>query len=306
MEYVLTTNKLTKKYGHVAAAKDIDINIKRGEIYGLIGRNGAGKTTIMRMLSGLSTPTSGSYTLFGKEGKDVRGEMHKVGVLIEAPGIYPNMSAFDNLKIKCIGLGVYKPDYVKDLLELVGLSETGKKKSGAFSLGMRQRLGIALALAGDPELIILDEPINGLDPQGIVEIRNTLAKLRDERKITIMISSHILEELGKLADSYGIINDGLLIDEFTKEDLHMKSGKNTYIVTDSNEKALSLIKASGITDASLVNEGSKIHISDELSREKNIVKLLVNNDIFVKEVVSEEFSLEDYFLRVTGGGKDNV
>ena len=141
MEYVLTTDKLTKKYGHVAAAEDIDIRIKRGEIYGLIGRNGAGKTTIMRVLSGLSTATSGSYTLFGKSGKDIRGEMHKVGVLIEAPGIYPNMNALDNIRAKCIGLGVRKPKYAEELLELVGLADTGKKRVGMFSLGMRQRLG---------------------------------------------------------------------------------------------------------------------------------------------------------------------
>ena len=306
MEYVLTTDKLTKKYGHVAAARDIDIRIKRGEIYGLIGRNGAGKTTIMRVLSGLSTATSGSYTLFGKSGKDIRGEMHKVGVLIEAPGIYPNMTAYDNLKGKCIGLGFYTPKYVNELLELVGLADTGKKKTGSFSLGMRQRLGIALALAGEPELIILDEPINGLDPQGIVEVRNILAKLRDERKITIMISSHILEELSKLADSYGIINDGLLVDEFTKDDLHTKSSRRTCLITDSNEKALKVINNSGLINAELSPDGSKLFVNDELSPEKNIVKLLVSSDIFVKEVFSEEFSLEDYFLKVTGGGQKNA
>ncbi len=304
MEYVLTTDKLTKKYGRVSAAKDIDIRIRRGEIYGLIGRNGAGKTTIMRMLSGLSTPTSGSYTLFGKVGKDVRGELHKVGVLIEAPGIYPHMNAYDNLKVKCLGLGVYTPQYVKDLLELVGLSDTGKKKAGAFSLGMRQRLGIALALAGEPELIILDEPINGLDPQGIVEVRNILARLRDERKITIMISSHILEELGKLADSYAIINDGLLVDQFTKDDLQIKSGNNTHIVTDDNEKALKLINASGIAEGKMDSDG-RIIIEGALDRDRDVVKFLVGKDIFVKEVVNEEFSLEDYFLRVTGGGQAN-
>ncbi len=305
MEYVLTTDKLTKKYGHVAAASDIDIRIKRGEIYGLIGRNGAGKTTIMRVLSGLSTATSGSYTLFGKSGKDIKGEMHKVGVLIEAPGIFPNMNAVDNVRAKCIGLGVNKPKYAESLLELVGLADTGKKKVGSFSLGMRQRLGIALALAGDPELIILDEPINGLDPQGIVEVRNTLAALRDERKITIMISSHILEELGKLADSYGIINNGKLIDEFNKETLHSKSGKRTYIVTDSNKKALDLINGSGIVKAELSPDGARLILNEDLSPEKNIVRLLVNNNIFVKEVVAEEFSLEDYFLKVTGGGDTN-
>ena len=157
MSYILTTEKLTKKYGDKVAAGNIDIHIREGEIYGLIGRNGAGKTTIMRMLSGLSCPTSGSYSYHGKSSRGV-------GVLIESPGIFPNRSAFDNLKIKCIALNCFSKEYVNGLLETVGLADTGKKNAGSFSLGMRQRLGIALALAGDPKMIILDEPINGLDP----------------------------------------------------------------------------------------------------------------------------------------------
>ena len=156
MEYVLTTDKLTKVYGKKAAVKEVDLKIGKGEIYGLIGRNGAGKTTIMRMLSGLSAPTSGSFSLFGKSGAEVKKELKNVGVLIEDPGIYPKMNAYDNLRVKCIALGCYRPEYINGLLELVDLADTGKKKVGSFSLGMRQRLGIALALAGDPKLIILD------------------------------------------------------------------------------------------------------------------------------------------------------
>ena len=208
MDYIMTTDKLTKIYGSKAAAKDISIHIREGEIYGLIGRNGAGKTTVMRMLSGLSNPTSGSFTMFGKTGAEARKLMHKVGVLIEHPGLYPTFSARENLKIKAIALGIKNPNAtVSELLEIVGLENTGKKPAGSFSLGMRQRLGIALALIGDPKLIILDEPINGLDPQGIVEVRKMLENLRDERNITVMISSHILDELGKLANAYGIIHE---------------------------------------------------------------------------------------------------
>lgn len=300
MDYIITTHDLTKKYGNKAAADNININIREGEIYGLIGRNGAGKTTILRMLSGLSNPTSGEFTLFGKERSKAKDEMRKVGVLIEAPGIYPKLNAYDNLRIKCIAMGMDKASYINELLELVGLKDTGKKHVGAFSLGMRQRLGIALALVGDPKLIILDEPINGLDPQGIVDVRKILAYLRDERKITIMISSHILEELGKLADSYGIINNGKLIDEFTTEELHNRTGMYTLINTDNNKKSLEIINSMKIQKAELDNDGM-IRIKEELDRSKNVVKELVEKDIFVKEIRQSSFSLEDYYLSVTGG-----
>ncbi len=182
MDYILETNNLTKIYGQKEAAKDVNLHIKEGQIYGLIGRNGAGKTTIMRMISGLSKPTRGSYSLFGKTGMAMRMMLKNVGVLIEHPGLYPRLSAYENLKIKCGGMGIKPKGYVEELLRIVGLENTDAKKgAGSYSLGMRRRLGIALALVGDPKLIILDEPINGLDPQGIAEVRETLAKLRDEK-----------------------------------------------------------------------------------------------------------------------------
>lgn len=305
MEYIITTDNLTKMYGKKAAAKDINIKVRRGEIYGLIGRNGAGKTTIMRMITGLTMPTKGSYALFEKTGPAVRKEMKKVGALIEAPGIYPGMNAYDNLKVKCLALGVDKGGYIEKLLELVGLADTGKKKVGSFSLGMRQRLGIALALVGDPELIILDEPINGLDPQGIVDVRRILAELRDERRITIMISSHILEELGKLADHYGIIHEGELIDEFTTEELQERSGSYTFINTDNNKRAYELVREMGVVEAELDSDHN-LRIKDVLSRDKNVLKYLVEHDIFVKEVHQQSFSLEDYYLSITGGGSNNA
>lgn len=302
MEYVVTTEKLTKIYGKKAAVSDVDLKIGEGEIYGLIGRNGAGKTTIMRMLSGLSNPTSGSFSLFGKSGPEAKGELKKVGVLIEDPGIFPKMNAYDNLRVKCIALGFDRPEYINGLLELVDLADTGKKKAGSFSLGMRQRLGIALALAGDPKLIILDEPINGLDPQGIVEVRTTLARLREERGITIMISSHILDELGKLADHYGIINDGKLVDEFSTDEMIQKSTHYTLVTTDNNFAAAKLIREMKIGDVDFADENT-IRVKAEFDRSKNVVKRLVENDIFVKEVNTGKFTLEDYFLSITGGGK---
>lgn len=300
MEYVITTDKLTKKFGKKAAALDVDIRVREGEIYGLIGRNGAGKTTVLRMLSGLARPTSGSYTLFGKEGFEARKQMENVGVLIEAPGIYPKLNAYDNLKIKCLSMGLDKKGYIEGLLELVGLANVGKLHVGRFSLGMRQRLGIALALVGEPKLIILDEPINGLDPQGIVDVRNLLEYLRDTKKITIMISSHILEELGKIADSYGIIHNGELIDEFNKEEILHRSGVFTLVDTDDNKKAIELIKPMGFEKLELDHEGL-IRIGQELDKSKDVVKLLVEKGLFVKEVKLSSFSLEDYYLKVTGG-----
>jgi len=301
MDYIMTTDKLTKVYGSKAAAKDVSIHIREGEIYGLIGRNGAGKTTVMRMLSGLSNPTSGSFTMFGKTGAEAKKLMHKVGVLIEHPGLYPTLSARENLKIKAIALGIKTPNrVVSELLELVGLENTEKKPAGSFSLGMRQRLGIALALIGDPTLIILDEPINGLDPQGIVEVRKMLENLRDEKKITIMISSHILDELGKLANAYGIIHEGELIDEFTTEELSRRCGKYVTIKTDNNDSAVKVLKKNGFS-AVEIDDNRNIRVNERLNDTPLMSKIIVGADIGLKEIVSTDISLEDYYLSVTGG-----
>ena len=295
MAYILTTDNLTKTYGDKVAAGNINIHIREGEIYGLIGRNGAGKTTIMRMISGLSTPTSGTYTYHD-------GKSYGVGVLIESPGIYANRSAFDNLKIKCIAMNCFKKEYVNELLEIVGLSDTGKKNAGSFSLGMRQRLGIALALVGNPKMIVLDEPINGLDPQGIAEVRETLERLRDEKGITIMISSHILDELGKLADSYGIINNGELIDEFTNDELVQRCGKYVTINTDDNKRAVDVIASMGIQNVRLA--GNVIRIEDCLDRTAEINRQLVSSGLAVSEIHINNISLEDYYLSLTGGKRN--
>lgn len=293
MNYLLTTTNLTKTYGNKDAAKDINIHVREGEIYGLIGRNGAGKTTVMRMISGLSKPTSGSYQMNGEN-------KFGVGVLIESPGIYPNMSADENIRLKCIAMGCYSKGYVDKLLRTVGLENVGKKKAGSFSLGMRQRLGIGLALVGDPKMIVLDEPINGLDPQGIVEVRQTLEKLKESKGITIMISSHILDELGKLADSFGIIHGGRLIDEFTIDELAERCGQYVTVKTDNNDKAVSFLKGSGFSETSIDSDGN-IRINYALDRTVEITRDLVTNGIGVKEIFIKNTSLEDYYLSVTGG-----
>ena len=276
MEYILETKNLTKKYGQKEAAKDVNLHIKEGQIYGLIGRNGAGKTTIMRMISGLSRPTRGSYSLFGKTGLAMQMMLKNVGVLIEHPGLYPRLSAYENLKIKCIGTGINPKGYVEALLKTVGLENTDEKKgAGSYSLGMRQRLGIALALVGDPKMIILDEPINGLDPQGIVEVREMLARLRDERGITIMISSHILDELAKVADAYGVIHEGTLL-------------------------TLQLLENMNIHGAVYEPDGG-IRITEGMERKKEVASAIVHAGIGLEEMYLRTMSLEEYYLGMTGG-----
>ena len=302
MDYIMETDGLTKIYGSKAAADNINIHIRAGEIYGLIGRNGAGKTTIMRMLSGLSSPTKGTFTLFGKTGSQARREMKNVGVLIEHPGLYPNLSAYKNLKIKAIAMGCdTKNGYIENLLELIGLENVGNKPCGSFSLGMRQRLGIGLALVGDPKLIILDEPINGLDPQGIVEVRKMLENLRDEKKITVMISSHILEELGKISNSYGIIHEGELLDEFTTDELSKRCGQFVLIKGPDSKAAIDVLAKNGYKNTELDNEGF-VRVNEKLDESDKMIKALVNGNVAVKEVSVTNTSLEDYYLSVTGGG----
>ena len=301
MSFIMQTQNLTKTYGKKDAAKDININIREGEIYGLIGRNGAGKTTIMRMISGLSNPTSGTYSLFGKTGSEMRKMMNKVGVLIEHPGLYPKRSARENLKIKCMGMGVdYKNGSIDELLKIVGLENVSdKKKAGEFSMGMRQRLGIALALVGEPSMIILDEPINGLDPQGIVEVRHTLEQLRDEKGITIMISSHILEELAKLADSYGIIHEGKLIEQFTNDELMSRCGQFVAIKTPDNDGAIKALSGIGITQTS-IDEDGVLRVNERLEDSDKMAAAIVKADIPLKELYVNSVSLEDYYLSLTG------
>ena len=300
MDYILETHELTKIYGQKEAAKDVSLHIREGQIYGLIGRNGAGKTTIMRMISGLSTPTRGSYSLFGKTGPEMRKELRNVGVLIEHPGLYPRLSAYENLKIKCLAMGIKPEGYVEDLLKLIGLEATDRKKpSGAYSLGMRQRLGIGLALVGDPRILILDEPINGLDPQGIVEVREILARLRDEKGITIMISSHILDELSKLADAYGIIHEGTLLDEFSVEELHKRTEQYVLIRTEDDAAAVKALNAIGIK--AIDSQHGGLRVTERMEETPAMAQAIVKAGIGLRELSEHTFSLEDYYLGVTGG-----
>lgn len=300
MEYILTTDNLTKIYGEKRAADGISLHIKKGDVYGLIGRNGAGKTTVLKMICGLSGPTSGSVTFLGKTGAELSKVMNKIGALIESPGLFPKMSAYQNIKTKCILAGKNDDEYIMSLLKQVGLEKVGKKPAQSFSLGMKQRLGIALALVGDPEFIVLDEPINGLDPQGIAEMREIIHNLSKVRGMTVIVSSHILDELAKVADSFGIINDGKLIDEFTIEELESRCSKYVLLKTGDLEKTRAVLSENGI-DRYTVEENGDIRINSSIEDTSKLIAALVGAGVAVYELASVQSTLEQYYLNRTGG-----
>ena len=297
-EYLLVTKDLTKIYKETKAVDGVNIHIKKGSIYGLIGKNGAGKTTIMKMIAGLATPTSGSFEYTGFEGS-TKEAFSRIGALIESPAIEPNLTAYDNLKIKCLAYGIGDKQYIKDKLELVGIPNTGKKKAGKFSLGQKQRLGVALALVGDPDFLILDEPINGLDPQGIAEVREMLIKLNAQKGITILISSHILEELSKLATDYAIIDSGRIVEESTNKELKEKCRDKIAIKTPSVSAAIPVIDSLGFKEYSVVNDKT-IHVFDKVTEISVLNMELAKAQIPVESIGIESSDLEEYFLKVTG------
>lgn len=303
MEYILSTSGLTKQYGKQKAVNNVNIHIKQGDIYGLIGRNGAGKTTILKIISGLAAPSAGTFDLFGKSGKDAARVMNRVGTLIEAPGVYRDMSAAQNIKLKCIAMGVRKKGVVEELLKTVGLENTGKKAVKNFSLGMKQRLGIALALVGDTDLVVLDEPINGLDPQGIAEIRETIERLNREKGITFVISSHILEELSKIATSYGIIHNGELLQELTTEELMSRCMERVELITSDTAKAATVLEGMGIMNYKAVNK-TTIQIYERLDDVSDIAVRLSENGVNFGGISVKSEALEDYFLNLTGGAQN--
>ena len=262
-EYLLSTKGLSKCFGHHKAVDHVNLHIRKGAIYGFIGRNGAGKTTCLKMISGLAEPTEGEIEIFGYKGNDLKQMRSRIGCLIEAPGLYENMTAYENIKTKCLFCGIHQKGYIEDILEIIGLSHTGKKKAKHFSLGMKQRLGIGLALVGEPDLLVLDEPINGLDPQGIAEVRDTLSRLQQERNLTILISSHILEELSKLATDYGIIHNGTLLQELTREELMRRCSERIEIVLDEPRRAVPILDRLGFTQYQ-VTDSSHIQVYERL------------------------------------------
>ena len=299
-EILLQTHGLTKQYGRHKAVDHVDLHIKKGAIYGFIGRNGAGKTTCLRMISGLASPTEGEISRFGRQGKDLREVRSRIGCLIEAPGLYGNMTAYENLKIKCRFFGIRTPGYIEDILDTVGLKDVGKKRTKHFSLGMKQRLGIGLALVGEPDLLVLDEPINGLDPQGIAEVRDTIQALRDGRNMTVLISSHILEELSKIATDYGIIHNGVLLQEMTREELMKRCSERIEITLDRPEAALPILDEMGFANYQ-VTDRHHIHVFERLEESDVLNMALAKAEIPVRGISITSQELENYFLNLTGG-----
>lgn len=297
MEQVLTAKNIVKVYGNRAVLDNVNMNIEKGDIYGFIGKNGAGKTTFMRVVLSLTYPKSGEVKLFGD--KTINEVGLKVGSLIESPGFYKNLSAKENLKRFSI---LYKADLSKidEILKWVGLSNTGNKKVKDFSLGMKQRLGIAIALLGEPELLLLDEPINGLDPEGIKEIRDLILKLNKEYNITILISSHILDELAKVVTKYGIINNGRMVEEITSKELHEKCKQKLSVEVDNVKKANKIIK-SIIKDNSInIISDYEIEITSNIDKAAEINESLVKGGVKVNAIYPSSDTLEEYFMKRIG------
>lgn len=300
MEYILETNQLEKTYHHFKAINDLNMHIGKGAIYGLIGKNGAGKTTLIRLICGLQNPTNGTYTIYGilntdKQILDVRKRM---GAIIETPSIRLDATAEDNLKEQYRIMGLPSFDNLQEILKLVGLMDTGKKKAKHFSLGMKQRLGIAIALVGNPDLLILDEPINGLDPKGIIEIRELILKLNKERGITFLISSHYLDELSKIATDYGFIENGHMIQEIPKEELEKKCKKRLELEVSNIKECVKYFEEKQFPYEVISNE--KIYLYHIMNVTELAIALSEKNCIINKFEEKEE-SLESYYINLMGG-----
>ena len=304
MEYVLETNNLEKKYKDFRALNHTNIHIEKGAIYGLIGKNGAGKTTLIRIVCGLQEPTNGSYIIYGKSNNsnDIISARKRMGAIIETTSIYGEMTARDNLIEQYKLVGMPSLDGIDDLLKLVGLEDTGKKKAKNFSLGMKQRLGIAIALANNPDFLILDEPINGLDPQGIIEIRELILKLNKERRITILISSHYLDELSKIATHYGFLDSGSIIQEITSEELMKKMEHKIILTVDDPKEFVKYFEQNNISYEVMDSKTINIYGKHNLSK---LVSGLSKKNLIADEIHEQEESLENYYMNLIGGGNND-
>lgn len=296
---VLETNGLTKTYRRKNVVNGINMHVEKGDIYGFIGKNGAGKTTLMKMVCGLARPSAGSFTLFGSE--NVSQGRKKIGCVIEQPALFPGMTARENLIYYSKMQGCDKITDYDSVLGMVGLPDTGKLKTKGFSLGMKQRLSIAIALLGSPEFLVLDEPINGLDPAGILEVRQLLLHLQREQGMTILISSHILGELGKMATKYGIINQGNLVEEFTAEELNQKTVHYVRIGTDCQEKACQILQEKfGIKEMQVLPDTS-ICVYEQTEQIGAMNRELVSQNVTVSYLAVEGQDMEKYFVDRMGG-----
>lgn len=299
---ILRTENITKKYGDTQVLSNVNISLENGRIYGLIGVNGAGKTTLMRQILGLSVPTSGEIELFGKRGKAISKERSRLGCLIESPGLVLNLTAKQNLRLHRIMHGIADADIEDRLLETVGLANTGKKKAKDFSLGMKQRLGIAIALLTNPELVILDEPINGLDPIGVVEIRELIKRLCDENGMTILISSHNLPELYQCATDYIIIDHGEIKEQITLDELEEKCKHYIRIETPDTEKLAEVLESKlGTTNFKVMPDGC-VHLYDYTDEKEKVTDVLFDNGVKTTGFALKGETLENYFISAVGKG----
>ena len=301
MDYVLTTDALCKKYGSFRALDSVSMHVPKGSIYGFVGKNGAGKTTLIRLICGLQSATSGGYTLYERKNTDGRIDRsrRRMGAVVETPSIYSDMTAEDNLKQQYRVLGLPSFDGLREILELVGLENTGKKKAKHFSLGMKQRLGIAVALCGDPDFLVLDEPANGLDPQGIVEIRELILKLNREHQITVLISSHILDELSKFATHYGFIDNGRIVKEISAEELEDACRKCVSVEVTSVTALAHVLDNMGVEYKILDSRRADIYAKLNITQ---LTLALAEEDCEVLSVQENDESLESYYMSLVGGG----
>lgn len=302
MSVIIKTTNLTKQYGTQKSVNSLNMTVQQGGIYGFLGRNGAGKTTTIRMLLGLIKPTQGEIEIFGENLFTNQKEiLRRTGSIVEVPGFYENLTARENLSINARIMGIYKKNAIEDSLEIVGLQNETKKLVGKYSLGMKQRLGIARALLHYPELLILDEPTNGLDPIGIKEIRRLIKNLATERNITILISSHILSEIEQLVDYMGIIHEGNLLEEISFEQLRKRNRKYTeFQVSDDNKAAVIL---DGLDQAEYeIHDERNIRVYSHLGQQGKLNRIFMENDINVTKIMVSEDRLEDYFTKLVGGG----
>lgn len=302
MEYVLETNALCKRYRDFTALNGLNMHIPKGSIYGFVGRNGAGKTTLIRLICGLQEPTGGSFTLYGAKNTDAKIERarRRMGAVVETPSIYMDMTAEDNIRQQYLVLGLPSTDGISALLHLVGLTGTGKKKAKNFSLGMRQRLGIAVALAGNPDFLVLDEPVNGLDPQGIIEMRELILKLNREHGITVLISSHILDELSRLATHYGFIDGGHMVKEMSAEELEMRCRKCTRVETTSSKVLARVIDNLGAEYR--VVDDTRVDVFADVQTTELVAEALKENCVICSMKERDE-SLESFYMNLIGGAR---
>ena len=296
MENIIETRGVVKKYGEKLAVNNVSIHVRRGDIYGLIGKNGAGKTSLMKLILGITFPSSGQIELFGGEPLDKA--RRRIGSLIEEPGLFKNCTAYENMLRYSILIGSDK-NAIPGLLEIVGLADTGKKQTRSFSQGMKQRLGIAIAMLGEPEIMILDEPINGLDPAGIKEIRDTILRLNHEKGVTFIISSHLLDELAKVVNNYGIINNGLLVEEITAAALEEKCSRQIKILTNDSYATLDLLRKK-YPDILADVHPDGLHVYNYLEMTAEINAYLVRNDVPVYELSRSGKDFEQFFIERLG------